>query len=66
MRRVPDEVDSRLEARARRLGTTKSELSREALRRLLEDEAAGQTHLLTLDPLRTPKKVATVASVGAL
>ena len=46
--KVPDEVDSRLEARARRLGTTKSELSRDALRRLLEDDGGAEVSCLDL------------------
>ena len=38
--KLPDDMDERLEARARGLGTTKSEITREALARLLESERA--------------------------
>jgi len=36
--KLPDEIDARLEARAREVGRTKSELTREALTRFLEGE----------------------------
>ena len=35
--KVPDDLDARLEARARTLGRSKSELTREALSRYLDD-----------------------------
>ena len=38
--KLPDEIDSRLEARARDLGQTKSEITREALTRLLDGSDA--------------------------
>jgi predicted DNA-binding protein len=44
--KLPAEVNARLEARARRVGRTKSALTREALARFLEgDEDAGASCL---------------------
>lgn len=45
--KLPDELDARLEARARSLGRTKSDLTREALSRLLE--AGPETGVSCLD-----------------
>lgn len=36
--KLPDEIDARLEARAKGLGRTKSEITREALMRFFEGE----------------------------
>ena len=46
--KLPDEIDAKLEARARTRGTTKSELTREALVRLLETDGASGASSLDL------------------
>jgi len=46
--KVPDDIDARLEARARELGTTKSELTREALTRFLDDGSSAGVSCLDL------------------
>jgi len=48
--KVPDTIDARLEARARGLGKTKSELTREALARFLE--ASPRPDVSCLDLVR--------------
>ena len=48
--KLPDELDARLEARSRAAGTTKSEIIRDALSRLLESE--DPTGLSCLDLVR--------------
>lgn len=46
--KVPDEIDERLEARARSLGKTKSEVTREALMRFLEGDQRADVSCLDL------------------
>jgi len=46
--KLPDEIDARLEARARALGQTKSALTREALTRFLESEPTPGVSCLDL------------------
>ena len=46
--KLPVEIDARLEARARKLGRTKSEITREALMRFLEGEPAPAVSCLDL------------------
>lgn len=46
--KVPDEIDERLEARARGLGKTKSEVTREALLRFLEEDQTAEVSCLDL------------------
>jgi hypothetical protein len=46
--KLPDEIDAKLEARARSLGRTKSEITREALSRFLEGEPAAGVSCLDL------------------
>jgi len=46
--KVPDDMDARLEARARELGTTKSEVTREALTRFLDDGSNARVSCLDL------------------
>jgi predicted DNA-binding protein len=46
--KVPDEIDEKLEARARGLGKTKSEITREALERLFDDASAAKVSALDL------------------
>lgn len=46
--KLPDEIDAKLEARARELGKTKSEITREALARFLGGEPAGGLSCLDL------------------
>ena len=46
--KLPDEVDARLEARARRAGRTKSALTREALTRFLESDGGAGASCLDL------------------
>jgi hypothetical protein len=61
--KLPDEIDSRLEARARDLGQTKSEITREALTRHL-DNTAGSRQGSSLDLVRD--LVGTVRGPGDL
>jgi predicted DNA-binding protein len=49
--KLPDELDARLEARASDLGRTKSEITREALTRLLDD-TEGSRRASSLDLVR--------------
>ena len=46
--KLPEEMDARLEARAKDLGRTKSQITREALLRFLEDEPASGVSCLDL------------------
>jgi hypothetical protein len=46
--KLPDEIDAKLEARARSLGRTKSEITREALSRFLEAEPTTGVSCLDL------------------
>jgi len=46
--KLPDEIDEQLEARARRLGKTKSAITREALLRALADEHEAGVSCLDL------------------
>ena len=46
--KLPDEVDARLEARARRAGRTKSALTREALTSFLESDGGSGASCLDL------------------
>jgi ribbon-helix-helix CopG family protein len=46
--KVPDELDARLEARARRVGRTKSAITREALGRFLDEVAAERGSCLEM------------------
>jgi plasmid stability protein len=46
--KLPDDLDARLEARARRLGRTKSDLTRDALSRALEGESPSAVSCLDL------------------
>jgi hypothetical protein len=46
--KLPDAVDDRLEARAKGLGRTKSEITREALIRFLEESGASSESCLDL------------------
>ena len=46
--KLPDEIDARLEARARELGRSKSDLTREALTRFLDGEPTGRISCLDL------------------
>ena len=46
--KLPEEIDTRLTARARAMGKTKSELTREALMRLLETDGASGASCLDL------------------
>ena len=49
--KLPNPIDARLESRARELGKTKSEITREALARFLEEPATSGT-LSCLDLVR--------------
>jgi len=46
--KLPDDIDAKLEARARDLGITKSEITREALSRYLEGEPTQGVSCLDL------------------
>ena len=46
--KLPDDIDAKLEARARGLGRTKSAITREALSRFLEGEPAPGVSCLDL------------------
>ena len=46
--KLPDDIDTKLDARARDLGKTKSEITREALVRYLEDGAPHGVSCLDL------------------
>lgn len=46
--KLPEEIDARLEARAREIGRTKSEITREALRRFLGSEPTPGVSCLDL------------------
>jgi Arc/MetJ-type ribon-helix-helix transcriptional regulator len=46
--KLPDDIDEKLEARARRLGKTKSEITREALLRVLGNEREAGVSCLDL------------------
>lgn len=46
--KLPDEVDARLEARARELGRTKSDVTREALKRFLNEGPTSGVSCLDL------------------
>jgi predicted DNA-binding protein len=46
--KLPDEIDARLEARARELGQTKSAITREALKRFLASEPTTAVSCLDL------------------
>jgi hypothetical protein len=43
--KLPDAIDARLEARARDLGKTKSEITRDALGRFLDSSPTGESCL---------------------
>jgi Arc/MetJ-type ribon-helix-helix transcriptional regulator len=46
--KLPGEVDARLEARARRVGRSKSDLTREAIARFLESDGGNTASCLDL------------------
>jgi hypothetical protein len=46
--KLPDDIDARLEAHARDLGRTKSDITREALSRFLEGQPAAGVSCLDL------------------
>ena len=46
--KLPDAVDEKLESRARRLGKSKSEITRDALTRFLDDAPASGVSCLDL------------------
>ena len=46
--KLPDEIDARLEARARHLGRSKSDITREALTRLLDEDMSQRGSSLDL------------------
>jgi hypothetical protein len=62
--KLPDDIDARLEARARDLGMTKSEITREALLRYLDGEPTPGVSCLDLvrDLVRTARGPGDLAS----